>query len=142
MKHYVKTVFLLLAASLSAFAQTSENKVNGEPKAKEVLQLIFQHSKTPLSVDESCSSVGSSPNDKTIGDYLAGLLSFQAEPDTKNRIEFSTRSEGEGAKRVWVNDLMFLGEDGETTLSYGIRISLYDSSRKFVKGSIKCIGAG
>lgn len=142
MKIYLKSAFLIAVLSFSVIAQKAESTAERKPDVKEVLKLIFQNSKTPLSVDESCRSVGSSADDKTIGDFLAGLLAFQSEPDTKNRISFTTKAEGQAKSKVWISDVMFLGEEGETVLSYGIRISLYDGSRKFVRGSIRCIGAG
>lgn len=140
MKKYL-TLFVILLFAAGTFVHGKRN--TGEPEVKEVLQLILANHKILLSADESCRSVGSSPSDKTVGDYLAGLLAFQVEPGTANKIEFSTKqADGPKGQKIWVNDVMFLGEEGETVQSYGIRISLFDTTRKFVKGSLQCIGAG
>ena len=113
-----------------------------EPTAKEALNLILSNGDIPLTVDESCKSVGSSPNDKTILDYVSGLMSFQTEPNSKNRIEFTFKQKKDDNRLFWVNDLMFLGENGEDIWSYGVRFTMRNSDRKMLRKSVICIGAG
>ena len=113
-----------------------------EPTAKEALKLIFSNSDISLNVDSSCKGIGSSFDDKTILDYLSGLLAFQTEPETKNRIEFKFTRKEEKKRLYWVCDLMFLGEEQEAVMSYGVRFTMRNSDRKLLRKSVKCIGSG
>ena len=82
-----------------------------EPTAKESLNLILSNGDIPLTVDSSCKSVASSLDDKTILDYISGLMSFQTEPESSNRIEYTFTKKEDKKHVYWVCDLMFLGKN-------------------------------
>jgi hypothetical protein len=154
MRKQVFIIALLFAFSLFGngivYAQKAKNDSNKkhqkekitEPTAKEALNLILSNGDIPLTVDSSCKSVGSSPDDKTILDYISGLMSFQTEPESSNRIEYSFTRKEEKKYVYWVCDLMFLGKDSEDVWSYGVRFTMRNSDRKLLRESVKCIGSG
>lgn len=142
-----KQVFFVLTivflSAVFASAQENNSKKN-EPTAKEAIKLIFANGNIPLSVNSSCKDVGSSKTDKTISDYLSGLLSFQTEPDSNNRIGFSFKEEkGKRNEVLWICDLMFFGKGKDEEIwSWGIRFTLRDTDRKLIRNSVICLGAG
>ena len=120
-----------------------KTKKLNEPTVKEAVKQIFLNGDILLSSIESCKSVGTSPGDKTILDFLSGVLSFQAEPDSQNRIEFSFRQEKSNRNGlVWICDLMFYGKDEEDVWGNGVRFKLRNSDRKLIRSSVMCIGTG
>ncbi len=135
----IKKFFLSIALLLLTLPAAAAEK---EPDAKELIKILIANGSVPLSADESCNGVGSSPEDKTIADYLASLISFQAEPDSSARVEVKNVKDGKAKATVWTSDLMFLGKSGEDIYSWGFRIQIKDADRKLVSGSIRCIGAG
>jgi len=114
-----------------------------EPTAKEAVKQVFLNGDILLSAGKNCQSVGTSPGDKTILDFLSGVLSFQAEPDSSNRIEFAFKQEkGKRNELVWVCDLLFRGNDAETPWSNGVRFKMRNSDRRLMRESVMCIGTG
>jgi hypothetical protein len=121
--------------------KTNEKAV--EPTAKQAIKQILLNSDVPLSAGKNCASVGTSSGDRTILDFLSGILSFQAEPNTNNAIEFSFKQEkGKRNEIVWVCDLLFRGGDEESPSSNGIRFTMRNSDRRLIRESLMCIGTG
>lgn len=147
MKKMIFKFFVIGMISLGLFSQVSTQTKNTsegiEPTAKEAIKLVLANSDIPLSSDPSCKAVGTSPNDKTILDYLSGVLSFQVNEDSENKIGFTfTQEKGKKNELIWVCDLTFYGKDAEDVWSNGIRFKMLDSDRKLLRDSVKCIGAG
>jgi len=138
---FVLTVVFLSVVLVSG--QVNNSKKN-EPTAKEAIKLIFANGDIPLTVDSSCKDIGSSKNDKTIADYLSGLLSFQTEEDSSNRIGFSFKEDkGKRNEILWICDLMFFGKGKDEEIwSWGIRFTMRDADRKLIRNSIICLGSG
>lgn len=141
-------ISLIGIISLSLFSSASgQTKKTGkaivEPTIKEAIKQIISNGDVPLSVGKNCESVGTSPDDKTILDFLIGVLSFQAAPNSQNQIEFVFKQEKNLHNQiVWVCDLSFKGKDDEGVWDNGIRFKMLNSSRKLIRESISCIGAG
>lgn len=131
-----------LFLTISAFAQTkktSEKPV--EPTVKEAIKEVMLNGNILLSSGKDCQSVKTAPTDKTLLDFLSGVLSFQAEPNSANQIEFTFKEEkGRMNEILWVCDLMFRGKDGEDVWSNGIRFKMRNASRKMLRESLACIG--
>lgn len=139
-RHFILLLAIVLASSVYASAQA---KKAVEPTVKEAVRLILANGDIPLSVNSSCKDVGSSATDKTILDYLSGLLSFQAEPGSSNHIEFkATAGKGRKNEAVWVCDLMFYGKEEEAEWSWGVRFTMRDSDRKLLRETVVCTGSG
>lgn len=127
----------------AAFIAAQKTKKPIEPTVKEAVKQIFLNGDILLSSVESCKSVGTSSSDKTILDFLSGVLSFQAEPNSQNRIEFTFKKEKSSRNEiVWICDLMFYGKDEESVWGNGVRFKLRNSDRKLIRSSVMCIGTG
>ena len=114
-----------------------------EPTAKEAIKQIFLNADIRLADAQFCKGMGSNAADKTILDFLSGVLSFQAEPKTNNNVEFSFKQEkNERGELVWVCDVMFKGSDDADIWNNGIRFNMRNSDRKLIRRSLICIGSG
>jgi len=135
-------ISLSLLSSIASQTKKIQDKAV-EPTAKEAIKQILSNGDILLSVDSSCKSVGSSPKDKTILDFLSGILSFQAAPNSDNRIEFAfKREKGRKNELIWICDLTFFGKDTEDVWSNGVRFKMRNSDRKLLRDSVMCIGTG
>lgn len=137
-------ILSLISVSVG-FSQTKHDKKPIEPTAKESIKQILQNGDILLSSVESCKSVGTSLSDKTILDFMSGVLASQTEPDSENRIEFSFAKEKAGKNEiVWLCDLMFYnkGEDMDAFATNGVRFKLRNSDRKLIRSSLICTGTG
>jgi hypothetical protein len=135
-------IFLLLFSDAGGQAKKARAKIV-EPTAKEAIKQIFLNGDVLLSAVKDCQSVGTSRNDRTILDFLSGVLSFQAEPNTSNAIEFTFKQErGKRSELVWVCDLSFRGGDEESPSSNGVRFKMRNADRRLMRESVSCIGTG
>ncbi len=139
---FIGIVYLVSFSAVFGQTKKAEAKIY-EPTAKEAVKQVFLNSDILLSAGKNCEGVGMSKRDRTILDFLSGVLSFQAEPNTKTAIEFSFKQE-EGKKNepVWVCDLLFRGDDEESPSSNGIRFKMRNSDRRLMRESVMCIGTG
>ena len=137
-------VFLVVLSSVALVGQTKKTDAKIiEPTAKEVVKQIFLNGNILLSAGKNCESVGTSKDDRTILDFLSGVLSFQTEPNTNNAIEFTFKQEkGKRNEIVWVCDLLFRGGVEESPASNGIRFKMRNSDRRLMRESAMCIGTG
>ncbi|HEX8637325.1 MAG TPA: hypothetical protein VF692_04635 [Pyrinomonadaceae bacterium] len=114
-----------------------------EPTAKEAIKQVFLNGDILLSAAKNCESVGTSSGDRTILDFLSGVLSFQAEANASGSIEFSCKREkGKAGETVWFCDLLFRINDEESPSSNGVRFKMRNSNRRLMPDSIMCIGTG
>jgi len=128
----------------AAIGQTKKIEIRiSEPTAKEAVKQIFLNGDILLSAGKNCESVGTSKDDRTILDFLSGVLSFQTEPNTKSAIEFSFKQEkGRKNETFWICDLLFRADDEESPSSNGIRFKMRNSDRRLMRESVMCIGTG
>ncbi len=142
--NFLSNGLICLSLFITASAQMKKPSAKAiEPTAKEAVKLIIQNGDIPLSANESCRSVGTSKTDKTVLDYLSGILSFQTVPDSSNRIEFVfKRGKGKYNELVWICDLTFFGKDAEDVWSNGIKFKMRNLDRKLLRDSVVCIGTG
>ncbi len=138
----IGTISLFLVSFVQGQTKKAEETIV-EPTVKEAIKQVILNGDIPLSVGKNCESVGTSPDDKTILDFLSGVLSFQAAPNSANQIEFVFKQEkGSRNEIVWICDLMFRGKDDEDVWSNGIRFKMLNSNRKLIRESLSCIGTG
>jgi len=138
----IGAIFLCLFSDTAAqIKKTNEKTI--EPTAKEAIRQVLLNGNILLSAGKNCESVGTSKDDRTILDFLSGVLSFQAEPKTSNAIEFTFKQEkGKRNESVWVCDLLFRGGDEESSSSNGVRFKMRNSDRRLIRESLMCIGTG
>lgn len=133
---------LFLFSATNAQTKKTDVKVV-EPTAKEAIRQVFLNGNILLSAAKDCKSMGTSAEDKTILDFLSGVLSFQAEPDTNNSVEFSFKKETIKPNAVvWVCDLLFRGGDADSPAGNGVRFKMRNADRKLMRESLMCIGTG
>lgn len=146
-KGFIKFLTIgIISLCLFSFAggQTKKRKERiVEPTVKEAIKQVFLNGDISLSAAKHCRGVGTSFDDKTVLDFLSGILSFQATPESSNRIEFVFRRErGKNGELVWACDLQFNGSDKEDVWSNGVRFKMRDADRKLMRESLTCIGSG
>lgn len=127
-----------------AFGQTKKTDAKVvEPTAKEAIKQLLSNGDILLSAGKNCGSVATSKDDKTVLDFLSGVLSFQAAPESSSQIEFTFKQEkGKRNEPVWVCDLTFKGKDAEDVWSNGVRFKMRNADRRLMRDSLMCIGTG
>ena len=136
--------FVSLILISAAFGQNKKPPQKPvEPTAKEAIKQIFLNGDIRLTDGQHCQGMGTNFGDKTILDFLSGVLSFQTDPKTKNNIDFAFKKEkNKFNELIWVCDVLFRGGDEESPSGNGIRFSMRNSNRKLMRGSLMCIGTG
>lgn len=136
----------ILSLFLFSFADGQTKKTKEkiiEPTVKEAVKQVLLNGDVSLSDGKYCQSVGTSPDDKTVLDFLSGVLSFQAMPKSSNRIELVFKQEkGKNNELVWACDLWFYGKDEEDVWSNGIRFKMRNADRRLMRESLMCLGTG
>lgn len=140
------SVIGIIALALFSAAPGQTKKTDAkiiEPTAKEAIKQLFSNGDILLSAAKNCGSVATSKDDKTILDFLSGVLSFQAAPESSNQIEFAFKQEkGKRNEPIWVCDLTFRGKDAEDVWSNGVRFKMRNADRRLMRDSLMCIGTG
>ena len=77
-------VFVFLFSAVNAQTKKTAAKIV-EPTAKEAIRQVLLNGNILLSAAKNCESMGTSLEDRTIFDFLSGILSFQAMPESTNR---------------------------------------------------------
>jgi hypothetical protein len=123
--------------------QSEATDTESPPSTKDVLRFLLRHSDVPLTVDNSCSAVGTSSADRTIGDYLSGFWAEHADQDGQNWLEITTMPaamrNGEGA---WECRLMIRRRDSEQEIGWGVSFLVRRANRVLVRDSFRCLGGG
>ena len=134
-------VFLFLFSAAGAQTKKVERKIV-EPTAKESIKQILLNGNLLLRSYESCRSYATS-EEKTVGDYLASIISFQATPDGATILDFTfTREKTVNGETLWVCDLIFRLRDIADTSTNGFRFKMRNADRKLMRDSLMCIGSG
>jgi hypothetical protein len=147
MKHsYIKLLILvtILFATVSlAVGQAKKTPAKPlEPTAKESIKKIIQNGNLLLNSYPSCQSYVTT-EEKTIGDYFANFLSFQAMPDNAYVLDFQFKQEkAKNGDLIWVCDLIWRLKDEPDSSSDGFRFKMLNSDRKLISQSLMCIGVG
>ena len=125
-------------------ASTATPIVAAAPTAKEVIALVFRNAHVRLASDPSCAGVGTSREDQSIGDFLAGFLAEQTgQAAGRNWIEVLCKdAPGGQAPPGWECQMLVRRLDGEERWGWGVRFLVRASDRKAVRQSFRCAGAG
>lgn len=124
--------------SLALLAMTCVLQAADRPAPKQVIAALLANGDIPLSVHASCKGVGSSPGDATLRDYVSGLI--ENFTDEKARNSVIVRIEPAGSKG-WQCQVLFVHIPGEDPFRYGVSF-LLTPSRKLLRSSVRCVGAG
>lgn len=148
MKNAVLRFLFIGIISLAAFSavavgqKSKTSKAVVEPTAKESIKQILLNGNLILSSYESCRSYATS-EEKTIGDYLASVISFQAMPDSATILNFTfSQEKAKNGETLWVCDLVFRLKDEADAATNGFRFKMRNADRKLMRESLMCIGTG
>ncbi len=134
-------VSLFLFSTAVAQAKKGERKIV-EPTAKESIKQILLNGNLLLDSYESCRSYATK-EEKTVGDYLANVISFQAMPDSATVLDFTfDREKAKNGETIWVCDLVFRLKDLADSSTNGFRFKMRNADRKLMRESLMCIGSG
>lgn len=154
MKISLRPVFLLVIAVLFfcsySFAQTNNQRINRSlsstrivlPTAKEAIRILLANGDIPMN-SKTCRSMKTAEDDRTIFDYLSGILAFQAEPNSKTSIEYAVKLiKGKNGVHFWEVNLNFKGldEGSGDPWNNGFRFLIRTRDKRMVRSSLQCIG--
>lgn len=118
------------------------------PTAQDGLKALFSKGNILLSSIPSCKRQGTTPEDRTILDYLSGVIGFQAEPKSQNSLKYTVKLIRKNGRPIWEVELLFGSrfqsrEDEEEVISSnGFRFLMRTQDKKMLSGSLTCIGTG
>ena len=114
------------------------------PTFRQGLAILMANSTMRIDKISSCTSMATTTEDKTIGDFLAGFLSFQALPGTTNSITYMASPNAPKNPTGWQVDLVFRTTDGASgdPSSNGFRFIVKGPANTFDKATLQCIGTG
>ena len=113
------------------------------PNPKEVLRYLLRNGDVPLTVDSSCSGVGTTADDRTIGDYLSGFLAEHVKLEGMNWLEVSTKAVTTAdGKQAWECQLIVRRKDAEDVMGWGVSFVVTAADRMVVRESFRCLGGG
>lgn len=133
------------------FAKTA-NKIEKTivlPTAQDALKAVFSNGNILLSSIPSCRRQGTTVEDRTILDYLSGVIGFQAEPKSQNSLKYTVKLiRGRNGRHFWECELIFNSrfqsrdDADETISSNGVKFLMRTQDKKLVRGSLTCTGTG
>ena len=135
-----RSIIIVMGLTCVTLVRAADLQKSQKPASKQAIYLLLENSSAPLSVDSSCKHVGSNWTDKTIGQYVAGLMAEQVSPGT-NWIEASCSTPDRIPEAAWTCEVTFLRQDNEDRWRWGVKFSL-DSRGQVMPKSFRCIGAG
>ena len=128
---------LLSALLCLAPAQAADNTAADTARStRDALRGALQLRDVRLNVHDSCHQAGADAADRTIGDYLAGLLGAMDKPS--NTVQASCQP-GDGKRQactVWLKH-----RDDEERWAWGLQFELDARKRPLIR-SVRCLGAG
>jgi hypothetical protein len=107
-----------------------------------VIEALIASAAVPLTVHSSCEGVGSDSTDRTIGQYISGLLAELELPQGQSWIEVAVAPEEEAAATVWQLTVLFKHRDGEDEWAWGVRFAARQKDGLVLASSFECVGAG
>ncbi len=114
----------------------------GTPTAKEAIALVLRNGDVRLDSSPTCAGVGTSPDDVTVGDFLAGFLAEQAGHGGRNWIDAACAATAADEPPGWECRVVVRRVDGEERWGWGVRFLVRASDRTAVRSSFVCLGAG
>ena len=139
---FFASVFLVTVGNATPPATPTSPTTQSLAK-KTVLQLLLKNTDLPLSKGIGCKSAVTSSDDRTLGDYFAGIWQHHANPKTTNQLKVSCTSIQRNTQRYWQCDVVPHSTDGkEVFWSYGVRLYVDAKTRALDRSEFVCIGAG
>lgn len=122
---------------------------NDEQAAKEALRYLLHGHTIPLTVNASCKTVGMDFSDKTIGDFMSGMLSqfvYAKGANSKNWITASCRKSPKSSKTDPIRDCEITFHQArleeETLWAWGFKFSARKRHNTIIQSTLQCLTAG
>ena len=113
------------------------------PTSKQILRELLRNQSVSLSIDPSCTGVGTELTDRDLGDYISGFLAEQKETGGGNRIEVSAKPDaGNGPERLWRADVTLRHSKGDDIWGWGVSFLMRGNTHSVIPESIRCTGSG
>jgi hypothetical protein len=117
--------------------------VSKPPNTKEVLRYLMRNLDVPLTVDSSCNGVGTTVDDRTIGDYLSGFLAEHAQRGGQNWLDVtSVPAATPDGRAAWESRVMVRRKNAEDEMGWGVGFVITAADRVVVRRSFRCLGGG
>ena len=130
--------FGLVATGFPAVAG-SEPSPDSAATARTALRGALMLRDLPLRSHATCRDVGPHPDDKTVGDYLAGFLAALTDGTNQIKADCQPAKGKAGRQRceVWLKHT-----DKEDQWAWGLQFDMTNGARKVDPASVRCLGAG
>jgi hypothetical protein len=113
------------------------------PSSKEILRAVLANQDVSLTVDSSCSGVGTDSTDTNIGDYISGFLAEQKNGQGKNWLDVSVHAAPPaGTEPMWQCAVVIRHVDGEDRWGWGVSFLMKAGDHAVVRSSLRCTGSG
>jgi hypothetical protein len=119
---------------------TSLAAADSAPSPQAVLRALLASTSVPLTADSSCAGVGTSPDDRTIGDFLAGFLAEYGDSTGTNWVRVASEPVNEAGERRWRHTVVLHRRAGEDVWGWGVRFDVRAADRQVVRASFRCLG--
>ena len=133
---------LLACAATGTLPETDKSDAVAPPSNKRVLQLLLKNADLPLSRGTHCKSAATSPDDVSLGDYLAGVWHHQTNVKAKNWLEISCVPALRRQRPHWRCDVSTHSNEGEAFWGYGVRFYVDAKTETVDRDDFMCIGGG
>jgi hypothetical protein len=122
-------------------AGSGESPANQPPDARHLIGIMLCSAGVARSVDVSCSHAGSLDSDRTLGDYIATLLTEYTQKNGQNWLTASCKAApgNDTSGAAWHCEVMFHRENGEDSWARGLFFRL-TRSEKVIPNSYICTG--
>lgn len=128
-----KPLLVLAAAGLGFSAAATAGTA---PGPRDVLRAALQLRDLPLSAHPSCLHAGPDTRDRTVGDYLAGMLAEMDQPSNTVETACQERPGGKHRCTLWLKH-----RDEEERWAWGLEFEL-DPAMRPMRQTVRCVGAG
>lgn len=108
------------------------------PTKTDIIEALMASARIELT-DSSCRGAGTDPSDKTVGEYISGLVVDLSDPEAKNYLEIEKPT---SARDSWSIQLMIRSIKGGDILARGMEFTIHKSDGQVDSRSFRCRGGG
>jgi hypothetical protein len=134
---------LLIVTAVACGKGDTASQLGGAqpPTPKQAIRALLSIDDVLLTVHESCTNVGAEFGDRTLGDYLAGLMAEQGNTSAAGRNTIKADCQPATTPGQWQCAVELSRQNGEDEWVRGVSFVLTPEVR-VVPDSIRCTGGG
>ncbi|HED33920.1 MAG TPA: hypothetical protein ENJ08_06840 [Gammaproteobacteria bacterium] len=143
MKKRLSLITIFPAIVIFSAPHVFANELSPIITKKDIVSALFRNSDVLLKNGAYCDNVGTTKNDQTIGDYMAGFWTYHATKTGKNWIEVTTQklSSEKSTTGMYLAKITIFRKDGEENWGWGVSFKI-DNNKKVRRDSFTCTGGG